>query len=526
MKKPAAKLLETVRRGVQTVAYRNPIYKKILASGAVPDRLFFTLPDPWPGDAQAGLALMSAQGALFDQPSPPRHATALRNLRAVGTTAAQMRVVRLIESWGAQHDQWDDVEWAPDVLGERLAAWIGFYEFYAPAAPEGFLPRLLASLQKQHKHLARTLSPQPSGLAGLRAIKGLILSALNFDDSDAALGLAVEALQRLLSVEILPDGGVISRSPATQLHTLRYLIDLRAILTAAEIEAPEILRTSITLMLPALKLMRHGDGGLALFHGSTEETPLLIESVITNAEARSRMLRRLPDTNYERITAGRSLLLADCGRPPPRGHDKNGHAGLAAFEFDHGRERIIVNCGAVEGGSLEWRTACAATAAHSTLTVEDTNACEVIETSGIVCAAHVTTQRFEQDGTHGLEITHDGYRPMFGLTYQRTLTLNAEGDLLQGREVLSGTGGRAFAIRWHLHPAVQAALAHSGQAALLRTDAGHGWRLRIEGAALQLESGLYCGSGTARRSLQIKAIGHTNAGETTVSWSLSRERKG
>ena len=523
--KPAAKILKSVRRSVQAVAYSNPLYQKMLAAGETPDRLFFTLPDPWPGDAQAGLALISAQGALFDQPVPPRHAVAFRNLRAVGTPAAQHMIIRLIDSWIQQHDTWDDIEWSADIMGERMGAWIGFYEFYAPAAPQGFLPRLVTSLHRQHRHLARTLPQNLTGLAGLRAIKGLLLSALNFDDSDAALSLACETLKRQLAADLMPDGCVVSRSPSAQLHILRYLIDLRAILTTAEIEIPDPLRTAITLMLPVLKLFRHGDGGLALFHGGIEETSLLIESVITQAETRSRVLRRLPDSGYERLTAGRSLLLADCGRPPPRGYDKTGHAGLAAFEFGHGRERLIVNCGEVEGGSLEWRMACAATAAHSTLTVEDTNACEVMETGGIVCPAHITAQRFEQDGAHCLEITHDGYRPMFGITHRRFLSLSPDGEMLQGRDSLTGAADRSFTLRWHLHPSVQASLAQSGQAALLRTAAGNGWRLRVSGMDLNLESGIYCGTGTPRRSLQLKASGVTQGGERIIEWSLTREKR-
>ena len=95
-----------------------------------------------------------------------------------------------------------------------------------------------------------------------------------------------------------------SRSPAAQLHMLRYLIDIRAALRAAAIAIPDALRPTITGMVPALKFYRHGDGGLALFHGGSEETPLMIEAVITQAEGRSRVLRRLPETGFEKLTAG------------------------------------------------------------------------------------------------------------------------------------------------------------------------------------------------------------------------------
>jgi uncharacterized heparinase superfamily protein len=538
--KPATKILQKVRRGVQNVAYGNPIYRKMLASGEAPGRLHFTLPDLWPGDAQAGLALIGSQRSLFDRPSLPHPGTVLRNLRAVGTDAARQAALNIIENWLDHYEQWDDVEWEPEVIGSRIAGWIGAYEFYAPAASPDFIARLTASLQQQYKHLMRTMTSALADVGGLCALKGLVLGGLNFEDGEKALGVACDLLKRQLAAEILPDGGSISRNPATQLHMVRHLIDLRAAFKASGIEAPDPIRTTVGIMVPALRLYRHGDGGLALFHGGSEETALLIDAVIAQAGTKSRILRRLPDTGYERLTAGRSLLIADCGRPPPRGHDKNAHAGLLSFELSHGRERLFVNCGNVEGSSSEWRIACAATAAHSTISIEDTNAAEVMESGGIVCTARVTAHRYEQDGQHCVEMTHDAYRAEFGITHQRFLGLSADGDELRGRDVLIGNPGRAFALRWHLHPSVQASLTQSGQTALLRMPSGIGWRMHVEGFDLALEPSVYCGSGSPRRSLHLKVSGHTGlpspkrssgfaqAGgtETSLVWSLTREKKG
>jgi len=327
-----------------------------------------------------------------------------------------------------------------------------------------------------------------------------------------------------LTSEILPDGGSIARNPSTQLHMLRHLIDLRAAFKVAELEPPEIVRTAIAAMVPVVKFYRHGDGGLALFHGSVEETSLLIDAVLTQAEARGRALRRLPESGYERFTAGRSLLLADCSTPPPRGYDA-GHAGLMSFDFGTGKERLIVNCGAVPGANVDWRMACAATAAHSTLSIDDTNACEVMPSGNILCAARVEAQRYEQDEWQCIEMVHDGYATKYGITHQRILSLSGDGEELRGRETLAGPKNRKFTIRWHLHPAVQASLAQSGQTALLRTPSGSGWRLRVESGELALEPSIYCGNGTPRRSLQLRVNGLTDGAETPVLWSLTREKR-
>ena len=521
--KSAEKLLRTVHRSMQTVAYGNPIYRKMLASGSAPERLHFALPDFWPGDSQAGRALISSQPSLFGGPVL-RPGSAMRNLRAVGTDAARHRACLMIKDWLDQHDEWDDVEWSSEKLGDRIASWVGFYEFYAPSAPPEFIARLVGSLHRQWKHLLRALQPGLTDLAGLRAIKGLIYGGLNFDEGDKSLGLAVDLLKRQIQAEILPDGGHISRCPSVHLHMLRNLIDIRETFKAAGIEIPESLRTTINLMLPALKFFRHGDGGLALFHGSIEELPLMVDAAFTLAESKSRTLRRLTDMGYERVTAGRSLLLVDVASPPPQGYDRRAHAGLLSFEFGQGRERLIVNCGAVDGATPEWHMACAATAAHSTMAIDDCNACEVVPSGGVAMAGKISAQRYEEDNHHCVEMKHSAYRFGHGVTYQRLLRLSASGEELNGRETLTGKPGHRFDVRWHLHPNLQASLAHGGQTALVRSGSGAGWRLRVEGAVLSLESSIYCGSGSPHRSLQLKASGMTVGEETQVLWSFAREK--
>ncbi len=452
--------------------------------------------------------------------------THLRNLRAVGSDAARHVALWMIEAWIDRYDNWHETEWAPAILGERIASWISFYDFYSPAAPVDFIEEITISLQKQWKHLVRTMPAGLSGVAGLQAIRGVIYGALNFEEDDRTLGLACDLLKRQLAAEILPDGGHISRNPSAHFHILQQLAELRAVFKAAELEVPEIIRTTIAAMTPVLKFFRHGDGGLSLFHGSAEETALRIDAVITQTESRGRGLQRLPQTGYERLTAGRSLLLVDTGKPAPRGYDAAAHSGLLSFEFASNKERLIVNCGAVHNGGPDWRMACAATAAHSTLVVQDTNACEILPSGVTPSSIYVTAQRYEQNGTQCLEITHDAYRNPFGVLHQRLLGLSPEGDALHGREILSGTTGQSFALRWHLHPLVQASLMQSGQSALLRTPSGHGWRFRIDSGELGLEPSIYCGNGDPRRSLQLKVNGVTDEAQTSFSWSLIREKKG
>ena len=58
------------------------------------------------------------------------------------------------------------------------------------------------------------------------------------------------------------------------------------------------------------------------------------------------------------------------------------------------------------------------------------------------------------------------------LIYARELFLAADGDDLRGEDKLTGRSGANFAVRFHLHPSVEAALRDGETAAALRLPSG------------------------------------------------------
>src|SRR5262249_52892439 len=122
------------------------------------------------------------------------------------------------------------------------------------------------------------------------------------------------------------------------------LIDMRQALREARMALPPELPVAIEKAAAGLRFFRYGDGGLALFNGGSEGQTVMIEALLTLSDARTRAPKSL--SGFERIHAGRLLLVADCASPPPAGLDARAHAGMASFELSAGRERLIVNCGA------------------------------------------------------------------------------------------------------------------------------------------------------------------------------------
>ncbi|MBP2292368.1 heparinase II/III family protein [Azospirillum rugosum] len=540
-----------LREGVAQIAFGNPIYKLTLG-GRAPTALSIVPPDPWPGDATEGSALLAGvfrlggQTVTVDPNGTPswRAGNAgwldalhgfewMRDLRAVGGDAARRRARALVLSWLDHNGGWHPKTWAPEVMGARISTWIGLHDFYCASADDEFRARIFDSLARQVRHLTRVVPGALDGKALVTAVKGLVYGGFCLPDTERTGQDALRLLERELPRQILPDGGHVERCPSVQLRILRDLIDVRAVLRAARAEVPETLQHAIDRMTPALRFFRHGDGGLALFNGGREEDAALVDTVLAQADARGRPLKSAPHTGFERLIAGRTMVLMDAGVPPVSGLDATAHAGTLALEMSVGKERLIVNCGSHRTATGPWRSALAGTAAHSTVVLAETNSSEVLEDGGLGRRpSHVGCERQENDGAVLVVATHNGYSRNFGYLHRRRVYLAENGEDLRGEDTLEPVIGATpepqdFTIRFHLHPSVQASLIQGGGQVLLRMHSGAGWRLRASGGTLELEESIYLGSGDEpRRTTQIAIHGHTGPDGNTVKWALRRERKG
>lgn len=533
-------LLTRLRRDALRSLAAGPLYRFTLI-GRVPPDPRLKIASPWPGDPKRGAAIAAGEielaGELVRNPSPRWFPPGvgedwlaawhgfgwLADLVAAGPTGHQV-ARELVQSWLAARISWHAVAWRSDVLATRLFTTIAYFDDIAGRDKNSAFRRaLLIGLAAQLRHLARTAAWEEEGAARLRALKGLVAGTAVLGGSAPRLAKVLQALARELPAQIFADGGHRSRSASVQLEVLRDLIDTRAVLRAAQAEPPGALQDAIERMAPVLRLFRHGDQRLALFNDLLEEDGVMIDLVLTRSEAKARAPTHVPDTGFERLQAGKTLVLVDTGRSQP-GFDEHAHAGALSFEMSHGRDRIIVNCGAYRGPKANWWRVARASAAHSVLVVADTNSVEIRD-DGVLGRAPISVgcERSENNGQQWVSATHDGYRDRFGLTYTRELFLSADGEDLRGEDRLTGRPGATFAVRFHLHPSVEASLIGEEPAAVLRLPGGTIWRLRAAGAEMSIGESVYLGSGEARKTQQVVLSGTAAPGGTGVRWALRRE---
>src|SRR6185312_2136172 len=109
----------------------------------------------------------------------------------------------------------------------------------------------------------------------------------------------------------------------------------------------------------------------ALFHGGLEADPRTVAGLLARDDTRGQPFQHARHSGYQRLAAGRSIVVMDCGKLPEGGFARAAHAGFLAMEFSSGSYRLVVNCGAGGLSHPGWDAALAATAAHSTLTLAD-----------------------------------------------------------------------------------------------------------------------------------------------------------
>ncbi|CAH0296941.1 heparinase II/III family protein [Roseomonas sp. CECT 9278] len=521
----------------------------------VPDAPARAFRDLWPGDAARGarllrgefetagtarplrIGLAGAEG--WDAPSgsvvwrAAAHGFAwMRDLRALGTDAARLQARALTADWltrGAEEAVAD----APEVMGARLSAWLGHWDFFAATAEDQFRRAVMTRMAQDARDLSAALPAEAEHRGALAALKGAMAAAIALEE-DAYLQRAARFLPAEIERQFHPDGGHVERSPAMQLLALQDLIEIRNLMHGAGVEPPPHLAALLDRAAPALRLFRHGDGGLALFNGTRDESSALIDLVLTQGQARGRAPLDLPESGFQRLQAGRTLIIADTGAPPtgraasggdgglPAGADRFAHAGTLSFEMSVGRDRLIVNCGAAPAAEEAWRDALRATAAHSTVILSDTNSAELRPEGLGRRPEQVETARHEMAGAQWLEASHDGWRRAFGALHRRRLYLAESGDDLRGEDMVEVGGDAAvpsFTLRFHLHPGVVASLLQDESAALLRLPSGVGWKLRAKFARVSLEESVYIG-GEPRRAQQVVLV--AEEGEASVQWAITR----
>jgi uncharacterized heparinase superfamily protein len=427
--------------------------------------------------------------------------------------------------------------WSVGNTGNRLLHWL----VHAPLILSGekaLRSRSLRAMNDTARWLDRHVGHAEDGLAEVSGWVAIVAAGLLLPDGKPRRLFGEAGLIKALGELVGEDGGVLSRSPIAQMEAIALLVKLRACYRATRRDPPKAVDAMINLLVPPLLALVHTDSALGNWQGGWAVDGDEVAALVDASSVRTRPLRDVRQWGYQRVLANKTVLQFDAAPPPMPRHARNGCASTLAFELSHGAHRLIVNCGgaAAAGGLIPLRLeqGLRATAAHSTLTLDDANSTAVLINGAIgvgVSQVDIERRSIEAGGASAtrLEASHNGYAGRYGLTHRRILILRDDGTELRGEDMLLPAARKAkrgkvgFAIRFHLGPDIEVALSEDNQGAGLALPDGSYWQFRASGVEIVLEDSLWVdGQGRPLGTQQLVLQGLVSRGGGNFSWLLKK----
>lgn len=535
----------------------GPLYRWRF-TGFTPERILIAPPDLRVADPQLAQEFYHGRFALagrlvetggmspfaVEPPTPEWEAALqsfswLRHLKSANSELATANARALVDDWMRLYGKRiSGLAWSPEVTAQRIIAWLQHSNLILSGAELPAYRKFMRSLAMQVRYLRTVASAMDDGEERLRARIALAFAALALPVSPPTARAARRNLEYELKRQILPDGGHISRNPVTILELLADLLPLRQTYANGTESPPKALIEAVERMLPALRFFRHQDGSLALFNGVGPTLSERIISVLRHDETAGAPLTHAPYSGYERLSMGATTIIADTGLPPPVTASRDAHAGCLAFEMSSGRRRYIVNSGVDRFGPSEFRPLGRSTAAHSTVTINDTSSCRFSKSSGlsnmigtpiIAGPTRVQRDRIEDTGRQGFVANHDGYVRLFGIFHERRVVLSHQGSVIQGADrfyrgdakALKANGRDNIAVRFHIHPSVDISLDENG---LISLSAPHDdtWTFSCFEVAPQLEDSIFFAGFRGPVTSKQIVLSFPASDLPEVNWQFSR----
>ncbi len=458
----------------------------------------------------------------------------LRHMRALRKNEARAQARNLLNSWMHLHGRKISAPaWEPHVAAERMIALLSHSPIVLQGAEAGFYRRFMRCIAFHRRFLNRAIGCLPLGETRLRIHIALAMASLAIPCSDKTIRREGQRLDRELETQILADGGHVSRNPRVALEVLLDLLPLRQTYINLGHDVPQKLIPTIDRMYPALRFFRHQDGDLALFNGASSTSATELMAVLRYDETGGKPFKTLPHSQYQRMAAGETTILADTGRPLSPELSRSAHAGTLSFEFSAGRSRFIVNAGAPRFAGRTYRQLSRATAAHSTVTLGETSSARIATSRvlGPLLLDGTDTMHVERwEDTYGndwLKASHDGYVPVFGYVHQREIGLAAKGNKIKGHDhffVPDNAHGKPViaTARFHIHPSVTLTRLDEETVSMEGTD-GEVWLFSSPGQHVLIEEDIFFADVSGIRPSEQLVIEVELPGTADLRWMLKQQ---
>ena len=442
----------------------------------------------------------------------------------------------IIDQWINNFSNYNEKYWALDVVTMRLIYWISSYEIIFKNSDLIFRSKVINNIVKQTKHLFKNISLVSSGVDKIRSLAALILVGNSFEQYEEYTQYGLKNLEDELGNFINKDGFVKSKNPEDLFWTLYFLVLIKEWLILSRKQTPAFINIYINSLGICFKFLRFSNGDLPLFNGAnhinTEKFYEFLESRGYEFEGMENIF-----CGYAKIKSKKIELFMDANNPSSMLHSRNYQAGPLSFELASSGIKFICNSGSGKNLGEELSYLSSSTAAHSTVTINDTSSCifqknalirkyfgnSLIEKHNIVKKEFKNDKEFIQ-----CIVAHDGYEKRFKILHERQITLFKLKNHIEGIDSLKckdlENKNLTFSVRFHIHPDIRITKT-MGNDILLSSNEGEGWIFRSPQIPTKIEKNLYFGnSDNIKESSFILLEGNIENENTNIIWHLEKAK--
>lgn len=496
----------------------------------------------------AGRSLLTGGRAVLDLP-PPSTAFAislhgfdwLRHFEASGDPVIREGARTILRQWLDRREAGGlaDAE-RPEAIARRVIAWITHSPLLTEKSDFEHYRRLLASLARDAATLRIFAGRRDLGISRLECSIALLFHALSLDRPVAAIRQAEALFLPALAEGIAEDGGPMNRDAGTAVAIAANLIPALALYRARQITPPAEIAATLLRMTGFIRMMRHPDGGLALFNGAGRATRDLAAQVTRFGTGQVARRESAPQTGFERLENETGLLIADTGIVPRFPFDTEAGAGALAFEFSSKSDRIIVSCGFPPGADAGTIRSFRQGAAHSGLLIDDMALGDIRADRDVLGEARlrlvgragaIPPARARLADREILTLSHAGFRAATGYVVERQFALLPEGGLSgtdRVRDPDNRGENRRITLAFHLHPRVLPVPLSRQDAVVLRLphqNPGRDlWLFEAPGIALHLEESRCYEQDIISPKTEAIIIDLAISGPAEINWRITPYR--
>lgn len=451
----------------------------------------------------------------------------LRHFREVRDPGAKAFAHTLVLDWIGNEGDFAAQSWHPALTAQRVLNWLRHLDILTAGASSEQVKAIQRSLSTQVQSLKlrqRLVADPPTRLLTAAALTAAALcDADGRRDVDAALA----DLNAVLAGQLDADGMHLTRNPRQQLALLVELASIRQSLGGLKSAASLEFIAQVERMHEALDAITLGTGEPAYFNGGGQ----LPHDTLIAAQAHGSERRRRSGLvgGYAVLREGDAAVVADTGRVPPPVFAAEAHAGALAFEFSHGTELIVGNCGPAPAELAENRDLFRQGIAHSGPTMDGQSADTIIERGpfkGRLSAGGPPGKVEISSADNAMMLTMGSYARSNALFIERRITLLSGGTTLVGQDRLQPVDGKeptgTLALRFHLAPGTMVRRAGDELVRLILAN-GAVWTFLWEGAELYEDESVRHSASLGFHKTRQLVLESAARADTEVAWVFTRE---